>query len=166
MDLLTTYTFRFLICSAVSNPHHWTEPQTDIQASNELLELRPMQLGVEVRGINLGESVSDDVIAGIKTAIHQHRLLLFRNQTEPSGDRHVEIAKWFGNIDLNFPGHRKSPSPEVYRMSNRWKDGHPVGTVEWHVDECEFEKLCSFTLFHMVMASRVGKHGKVFVVSR
>lgn len=164
MDLLTTCTFRFLICSAVSDYSYWTESQTDLHTISGLLDLRPIQLGVEVRGINLDELVSNDVIEELKKVVHKHRLVLFRNQTEITGDRHIEIARWFGEIDKTFPNHPKSPALGVFRLSNDWNQGHKgVGISGWHIDGSILEKPSSFALYHMVVAARTGDTGTIQV---
>lgn len=169
MDLLTTYTFRFLICSAVYDSSHWTIPQTDIQTSSGYLDLRPIQLGVEVRNINLSEPVSDDVINEIRKAVHIHRLLLFKNQSAVSPDRHFEISTWFGETDLSFPTHRKSPRPGVIRMSNDNKEGYVgVGASGWHIDGTIQEMPNSFSLYQMIVvptAGGTGKYGRNMVKS-
>lgn len=43
----------------------------------------------------------------------RHRLLLFRNQGVVSGERHVEISQWFGELESTFYKHPRSPHPDV-----------------------------------------------------
>ncbi|KAL5017589.1 hypothetical protein ScPMuIL_007178 [Solemya velum] len=157
MELLTTCTFRFLICSALSDSSHWTQPQMNVQTSSGLLDLRPIKLGVEVRGINLSEPVSDEVIEEIRKAIHKHRLLLFRNQTELTASQHVEVAEWFGEIAEPISNHPTTPNRAILRLSNDWREGYRgVGTKGWHVDFSEKKKPNSFSLYHMVAAAQKG----------
>ncbi|KAL5017591.1 hypothetical protein ScPMuIL_007180 [Solemya velum] len=113
--------------------------------------------GVEVRGINLSEPVSDEVIEEIRKTIHKHRLLLFRNQTELTDSQHVEVAKWFGKIVEPIVHHPKAPNRLIVRVSNDRREGHRgLGTKGWHVDFSKQEKPNSFSLYHIVTAAQKG----------
>lgn len=73
--------------------------------------LRPLKLGAEVFGIDLKNPVGKATIEKIKRNVAENRLLIFRGQGIVDGNRQVEIAKWFGEIDSTpFYKHPKSPS--------------------------------------------------------
>lgn len=69
--------------------------------------------GVEVRGIDLKAKVDPKTIAMIKEDVALYRLMVFRGQGIVSGERHVEISHWFGELDCPFYKHPSSPHPEV-----------------------------------------------------
>ncbi|KAL7640241.1 UNVERIFIED_CONTAM: hypothetical protein RMT77_009655 [Armadillidium vulgare] len=119
--------------------------------------LKPIQLGAEVHGINLQKDVSEEAIQAIKNDVLQHRLLIFKDQGIISGDRHVEIAKWFAEPDSTFYKHPKSPHPEVFRVSNDRTEGCTnVGRTGWHIDGSFQEAPFSYSLYHMVSVPKLG----------
>jgi hypothetical protein len=63
------------------------------------------------------------VIEQIKKDVAAHRLLVFRDQGIISGQRHVEISRWFGELESTFYKHPKSPHPDVFRVSNDRNEG-------------------------------------------
>lgn len=63
------------------------------------------------------------VIKQIQKDVTEHRILIFKDQGIISGDRHVEISRWFGEIESTFYKHPKSPHPDVFRVSNDKNEG-------------------------------------------
>ena len=63
------------------------------------------------------------VIEQIKKYVALHRLLVFKDQGIISGQRHVEISSWFGELESTFYKHPKSPPPDVFRVSNDPNEG-------------------------------------------
>lgn len=63
------------------------------------------------------------VIEKIKKCVTEHRILIFKDQGVISGDRHVEISRWFGEIESTFYKHPKSPHPDIFRVSNDKNEG-------------------------------------------
>ncbi len=53
----------------------------------------------------------------------RHRLLVFRDQGIVSGERQVEISRWFGELESTFYKHPHSPHPDVFRVSNDEQTG-------------------------------------------
>ena len=43
---------------------------------------------------------------------------MFKHQGIISGQRHVEISSWFGELESTFYKHPKSPHPDLFRVSN------------------------------------------------
>ena len=90
-----------------------------MSSSNVDRALRPYTVsplplcGVEVRGIDLRESVDSETVAMIKEDVSEYRLLVFTEQGIVSGQRQVEISHWFGELDCPFYKHPSSPHPEV-----------------------------------------------------
>jgi hypothetical protein len=48
---------------------------------------------------------------------------VFKDQGIISGQRHVEISSWFGELESTFYKHPKSPPPDVFRVSNDPNEG-------------------------------------------
>jgi hypothetical protein len=48
---------------------------------------------------------------------------VFKDQGIISGQRHVEISRWFGEMESTFYKHPKSPHPDVFRVSNDRNEG-------------------------------------------
>ena len=124
-------------------------------------EVKPLPLfGAEVTGIDLKTKVSEDVISVIKKDVTNYRLLIFRNQGIVSGDRHVEISKWFGELESTFYKHPKSPHPDVFRVSNREEDGCTgVGRTGWHIDGSFQSSPFGYSLYHIVSVPSRGDTG-------
>lgn len=121
------------------------------------LQYTPAPIGVEVRGIDLKQPVSDEIISQIREDVHKHRLLIFKDQGVISGQRHVEITHWFGELESTFYKHPKSPHPDVFRVSNDEREGCTnVGRTGWHIDGSFMEKPFSFALYHMVSVAKFG----------
>jgi len=63
------------------------------------------------------------VIKQIQKDVTEHRILIFKDQGIISGDRHVEISRWFGELESTFYRHPKSPHLDVFRVSNDKNEG-------------------------------------------
>ncbi|GLH16469.1 Uncharacterized protein GBIM_20733 [Gryllus bimaculatus] len=97
------------------------------------------------------------LIEQIKEDVTKHRILVFKNQGVISGDRHVEISKWFGELESTFYKHPRSPHPDVFRVSNDPKEGCTgVGRTGWHIDGSFQPAPFSYSLYHMVSIPKQG----------
>ncbi|KAG7169150.1 Alpha-ketoglutarate-dependent 2-4-dichlorophenoxyacetate dioxygenase-like [Homarus americanus] len=129
------------------------------ESISNFYKLTPIQLGCEVRGIDLKKDVPKEVIAAIKEDVTKHRILIFKDQGVVSGERHVEIAKWFAEPESTFYKHPRSPHPDVFRVSNDRTEGctiqysialSDVGRTGWHIDGSFQEAPFAYALYHMV----------------
>ena len=64
--------------------------------------IHPIKIGCEVFGIDLKENITDDVVQLIKEDVKNHRILVFRDQDIVPPSRHLEIARWFGDIESTY----------------------------------------------------------------
>ena len=85
--------------------------------------LSPNKLGRLVTGIDLKKAVTDEVVGQIKKDVRDHRILIFKNQGVLSAERHLEIGRWFGEIESTFYDHPKSEHRDVFRVSNDRSEG-------------------------------------------
>ncbi|XP_002736249.1 alpha-ketoglutarate-dependent taurine dioxygenase-like [Saccoglossus kowalevskii] len=124
--------------------------------SHEFYDLKPVKLGCEVRGIDIGHPVPMRVIEQIKQDVTEHRILIFKDQHEISPKRHVRISRWFGDLESSFfTQHPKSPLRDIYRASNDKSEGiRPVGNEEFHTDCLYLPKVCSHGIYQMVNGSK------------
>lgn len=68
---------------------------------SKLYSLNLLRFGAEIFGLDLKKSLSNDIISQIKKDVTKYRLVIFRNLGQVSGDRHVEIAEWFGKLTMS-----------------------------------------------------------------
>ncbi|XP_063442120.1 alpha-ketoglutarate-dependent taurine dioxygenase-like [Mytilus trossulus] len=112
--------------------------------------LKMKELGKVVTDMNLNSSVPENVIEQIKNDVHKHKLVIFKKQSVISGDRQVEISKWFGNLESTFYKHPRSPHPDVFRVSNDEDEGCThVGRTGWHIDGSFMRKPFGYSLYYM-----------------
>ena len=129
------------------------------------MEIKPLELGAEVIGVDLKNPVSEDAIKRLKEEVHKHRLLLLKNQGEITGNRHVEISRWFGELESTFYKHPRSPHPDVFRVSNVEEEGcRNVGRTGWHIDGSFMEKPFNFSLYYMHSVPEFGDTGIFFFI--
>jgi len=104
--------------------------------------VRPLtpKLGAEIRGVDLGEGVAEEVFRAIYQAFLRHQVLLFPPQTLPPG-RQVAFAQQFGEVQIHVMNQYHADGfPELYRLSNLDEHGKPngkhpdKGTMAWHTD--------------------------------
>lgn len=128
------------------------------------LNIIPVKLGIEIRGIDLISVSSSKTIAEIKLLLTKHRLLIFKNQDKISGKEHVRISKWLGDLESTFYKHPRSPDPDVFRVSNDEYEGcRNVGRSGWHIDGSFMEKPFDYALYHMVAVPKVGATGNSYI---
>uniref|UniRef100_S4RHB8 TauD/TfdA-like domain-containing protein n=1 Tax=Petromyzon marinus TaxID=7757 RepID=S4RHB8_PETMA len=111
-----------------------------------------------VRGIHLAQGdVPRHVVEQIKSDVTKHRLLIFKDQGIISGQKQVDITRWFGEPESTFYNHPKSPHPDVFRVSNDPAEGCTgVGRTGWHIDGSFMHAPFAYSIYHIV---RVPKRG-------
>ena len=86
----------------------------------------PIKVGCIVRGIDLNKPISDDVRTAVINDVTEHRLLVFKDQGVLAPERHLEISRWFGNVESTFFDHPKSPHRDIFRVSNDRSEGYEL----------------------------------------
>ena len=94
-------------------------------------------LGVEITGIDL-TAVDTERAAEIKALVHEHKLLVFRDQRLSESEL-VAFGRLLGRPEPYFQEHYWHPEhPEIFVSSNVAVDGEKVGVAGtgrfWHVD--------------------------------
>lgn len=95
-------------------------------------------LGAEIRGIDLSAPVDDSTFRAIESALHQHEVIFFRNQTL-TPEAHIAFSRRFGELELHLRKDCCKPGyPEIFVVSNVIENGKPIGTQDaglfWHSD--------------------------------
>lgn len=97
------------------------------------LTIQPVagRIGAEIRGINLGETLSDATISEIRKALVQYKVIFFRNQ-QLDAEGQVAFARRFGEVTTAHPtvpslaGH-----PEILDLDY---DRTVARANNWHTD--------------------------------
>lgn len=130
--------------------------------------IKKVILGVEVSGFQLTEegACTQAMVEKIKQLVHEHRIVIFREQGNVSGEKQVEISRWFGSLDGTvFKGdplfaHPKCPHPDVHRISNDPEEGCTnAGRSGWHIDGSFVQKPFGYALYHMPAVPKTGATG-------
>ena len=106
----------------------------------DVTQLSP-NIGANIEGINLSDTLSPDVISAIKAVWDEHLVVRFRNQSITDDDL-LRFSRYFGELDPPGPnpyGITFLPEyPEINVISNvKAKDGIPMGNLGdgeavWH----------------------------------
>jgi len=116
-----------------------------------------VQFGCQIDGIELSKNVSNEVVKQIKDDVRDHRVVVFKNQGILLPERHLEIAKWFGELESTFYNHPKSPDRDIFRVSNDKNEGCTnVGRTGWHIDGSFQEKPFSNSVMHIINVPKLG----------
>ena len=84
------------------------------------LDIRPAShvLGAEIRGIDLREKQSAEMIAALRDTLCKYSLLLFRDQ-DITPEQHVAFSRRFGRLEHHVLAEYLLPGiPEIYVLSN------------------------------------------------
>ena len=129
-------------------------------SEHNFYQTKPAPIGIEVFGIDLKKDTPQEIIDHIKSDVHKHRVMIFRDQGEITGKRHVEISGWFGKLESTFYKHHKSPHPDVFRVSNDEDEGcRGVGRTGWHIDGSFQPAPFPYSLYHMAHVPQEGDTG-------
>lgn len=99
----------------------------------QYFEVKPMgaTIGAELIGLDLTAGLADPVVAEIRQALHDYKVIFFRDQPL-TGAQHVAFARRFGELEVHpfIPGN--SAHPELVRFEK----SADVGGYEngWHHD--------------------------------
>jgi taurine dioxygenase len=86
-------------------------------------------VGAELRGVELGPDLADEVVAEIRQALLDYKVVFFRDQTSLSADGHVAFARRFGDLEVHpfLAANQEHPelvrfekSPEIGGYENGW----------------------------------------------
>ncbi|MDO9335250.1 MAG: taurine dioxygenase [Caulobacter sp.] len=100
---------------------------------SNLLEIEPLSpaIGAVLRGVNLAEEASDDLIGDIRTALLKHQVIFFEGQDfSPTQQR--DFAARFGDLHVHPLYDRDEGHPEIMVIDNHVDN--PTDNNFWHTD--------------------------------
>ena len=103
------------------------------------LEIAPLTptIGAVIHGVRLGAAASDGLIADIRAALLEHKVLFFEDQ-ELTPVQQRDFARRFGELDIHplYPG--DAEAPEIMVLDNH--AGNPTDNDHWHTDVTYLER--------------------------
>jgi len=116
-------------------------------------------IGAEIRGVDLRDTLSGDVVTQIIGAFYEHGVILFRNQ-ELTEDQQLRFAGHFGELgERSLPRDRwpegADHNPKIMLISNIRKKGKPIGSLPdgelwFHHDMCYVQSPPKATFLYAV----------------
>lgn len=82
----------------------------------EIHQLTPA-IGAELSGINLSDPLSDDIIANIRQALLDRKVIFFRDQ-HLNREELLAFAKRFGTLEIHPATPKDQPHPEILRIEH------------------------------------------------
>ena len=110
-------------------------------------------LGGEISGIDLGEPLADEVVAELQQALHDYKVLFFRDQPITPA-QHVAFARRFGELEVHPALGSNSDQPELVRFEK----GADVAGLEntWHHDVTWRPQPSMGAILHAISVPEVG----------
>jgi taurine dioxygenase len=108
-----------------------------------MLSIGPLEganFGAEAVGIDIAQGLDDEVLKALADAVHEHRLLVIRDQ-HMTEDQYLAFGCWWGVPIPHVLDHLRMPGyPEMMAIGNyggEWKDNEAVrnGAAFWHTDQ-------------------------------
>lgn len=96
-------------------------------------EIRPMTpaIGAELVGVSAASELHDDVIAEIRQALLDHKVIFFRDQ-DLTQEQLLGFAKRFGALEIHPATPKDQPNPEILRIEHGPKSKGQENM--WHSD--------------------------------
>ncbi len=100
-------------------------------------------IGAEISGVDLAEPLPDDVIAAIKAALLDWKVIFFRDQSSLDRERHIAFGRRFGDLEVHplTPTDQKEPeifvlpsegarrAPDVWHSDVTWRPEPSLGSI-------------------------------------
>ncbi len=98
------------------------------------VEIIPLSenLGAEIRGVDLSQSLDKETAELLEEAFHRHILLLFRHQSFLDEKTLLRSADWLGTMaSITMPGNKFGEDGENIHMISNIRDGNgePIGDL-------------------------------------
>jgi len=88
-------------------------------------------IGAEIGGVDLAGDLSDDIVAELRRALLEWKVVFFRDQHDLDRDRHVAFGRRFGELEVHPLTPRDQDRPEVFVLPAGGKNRAPD---VWHSD--------------------------------
>ena len=110
------------------------------------------QIGAEITGADTGTPLSDEVIARIRQALLEHKVVFLRDQSL-NYRRQVAFAERLGPLTLGHPTLASPPGQPLLEEIDSLKGGK---VNYWHTDVTFVDRPPAFTLLHAVVIPPAG----------
>lgn len=82
-------------------------------------EARPLTpvIGAELHGIDLAGEIDDGLVAEVRKALLEYKVVFFRDQAI-SREQHIDFARRFGELEVHPATPKDQPNPEVLRIAH------------------------------------------------
>lgn len=102
-------------------------------SSSSVFDIQSMTpaIGAELSGISLSEELGEDVIADIRQALLDHKVIFFRDQ-HLSEEQLLHFARRFGELEIHPATPKDQPWPEILRIEHGSKSKGRENM--WHSD--------------------------------
>ena len=117
--------------------------------------------GVEAVGIDIARGLDEEVLRALADAVHEHRLLVIRDQ-HMTEDRYLAFGRWWGEPIPHVLDHLRMPGyPEMMAIGNyggEWKEKAEVrnGAAFWHTDQSYEAVPSSATMLFSIKSPETG----------
>lgn len=120
------------------------------------IEIRPIasQIGAEIRGVDVGKGLTDEVFTQVHAALLEHRVTVIRDQRLEHTEQ-IALARQFGELDVHPIAIGMDEYPEMLRVHKPAGEPACFGT-SWHTDNTFFERPSGVTLLYGVTIPPVG----------
>eukprot|EP00971_Amphidinium_carterae_P333856 6468847-Amphidinium_carterae.2 len=111
--------------------------------------------GGSIGGFDVRSAIENpDLVEQLRSDLAEHKLLLFKGQTDFTGEDHVTLSECLGSMEHGLhKAHPKAPDPRLLRVSNNEDEGFvSVGTSGWHVDGVMLKTPFSVQTMHFLHA--------------
>lgn len=144
----------------------WSEPWGEsVRATGKggmSIEVIPLSaaLGAEITGVDLAREISAAQFDKIRRAWLDHKVIVFRGQVLSPEDQ-LRYARLFGNIQVvRSATHIVGRDQTLMHVANRDIDGKPGilpdGEMQFHTDQCYYEKPARATLLYAMEIPKTG----------
>jgi len=109
-------------------------------------------IGAEITGVDAGPALTDDMLAGVRQALLDHKVVFLRDQTLDYA-RQVAFAERLGPLTL---GHPTLSSPPDRPFLEEIDSSKGTRANHWHTDVTFVDRPPAFTLLHAVIIPPLG----------
>ena len=117
--------------------------------------------GVEALGIDIAKGLDEEVLRTLADAVHEHRLLVIRDQ-HMTEEQYLAFGRWWGEPIPHVLDHLRMPGyPEMMAIGNYggdWKEKAEVrnGAAFWHTDQSYEAVPSSATMLFSIKSPETG----------
>jgi taurine dioxygenase len=100
-------------------------------------------IGAEIGGVDLASPLPDDVIAAVRAALLQWKVIFFRDQHDLDRARHIAFGRRFGPLEVHpltpadqqepeifvLPSEGKMRAPDVWHSDVTWRPEPSMGSI-------------------------------------